>query len=171
MSASQLLRLSSALDRMGASPDNKTMENESDDKQTCLSPKVRFNEELNGYHFHFFKETFICREALPKGSETFRKVLEEVTDELDTVNISDQPVRLSPNNNRRKSVATIPGKFENHVSSEKSQKKRRVSWGKPVHLSSDNTEQQVSSSMSAGFRRQRVASDGAVTRRKSITGR
>lgn len=170
---SQILQISSAVDRMGASPENARVNDDADDKLSCLSPKVKYNEELNGYHFHFFNEAFICREELPQGSETFQQVLEEITTKLDTADISDKAPPLRESNNRRKSVAItcMLRKVENNT------KRRRVSWGKPSQTFSESVSNcstsffRSSSSSSPPFCRPRVCSDGAVVRRKSLKGR
>ena len=167
---SKTLKVSVAVDKIGASPENDG----ADDKVQRLSPSIKYNEELNGYHFHFFNKTFICREELPQGSETFRQVLDEITDSLDTTQISEKPTNISDACSRRKSVATMARKMDTLGLSGKSTKKRRVSWGKQVEPITTNSipSRSSSSSSSSSFYRPRVCSDGDVLfRRKSLNGR
>lgn len=132
------------------------------------TPKVKFNGDLNGYHFPYFSGHFICREELPRGSETFQQVLEEITNELDDITVSDQPKRL-PVNNRRKSVATMTRttdkKEQTNTTEIRTERKRKISWGKPVIFRADTTVPMTS------YIRPRVCSDGAVIRRKSLFSR
>ena len=37
--------------------------------------------EIDGYHFSYFKETFIHRDKLPLGSSAFQEVLKEISEE------------------------------------------------------------------------------------------
>ena len=140
-----------------------------DVRNGSLCPKVKFNGDLNGYHFPYFNGHFICREQLPSGSETFQQVLDEINDRFDDLNVSDQPKRL-PVNNRRKSVSTMTRasilKDDFHTNTNtKSERTRRISWGKPVYLCSETAMPVMS------YIRPRVCSDGAVIRRKSLLSR
>lgn len=159
---SQILRVSTACDKLDASPEDTTKHIDND--TNCMSPRVKYNEDFNGYHFHSFNEAFICREELPQGSETFRQVIDELTNVLDTTKISEQPKRLPVTNNSRKSVATVVHRRGSDISAGKSTKKRRVSWEKPSDYMTHN-----SMSSSSHLCRPRICSDGAVMlRRKSL---
>lgn len=155
---SHILRISTACDKLDASPEDATRHINND--TNCLSPRVKYNEEFNGYHFHSFNEEFICREELPQGSETFRQVIDELTNALDAAKISEQPKRLPVTNNRRKSVATVVHRRGSDISVGKSTKKRRVSWEKPTYYM---THTPTSSSLC----RPRICSDGAVMLRRT----
>lgn len=159
-------RMSSAVARLASWEDSAAPEARVEDSP---SPKVKFNGELNGYHFPYFSEHFICREELPRGSETFQQVLDEITREVSDINVSDQPQRL-PVSSRRKSVATMTRpsttclKDQSDTNSYvKSERKRKISWGKPVYFCSETSV--------TSYSRPRVCSDGAVIRRKSVQAR
>ena len=117
---------------------------------SCSSPRkelnIKYNGELNGYHFHKFDQDYICREELPRGSQTFQQVIDEITEENEVANVSEkpQPVPVKP---RRKSMATTPrppfGFGPN----------RRVSFAAKHIIHSHSVQ---------AFSRPRVLSDGAA---------
>lgn len=160
---SKTLLISSAVDKTGANPgQTRNMYDKSADLRTT-TPKVKYNGDLNGYHFQVFDETFICREELPQGSKTFQQVLEEITQEIDSTKISEEPMQVSAMNNRRKTLATLGKRSDTGFL-----RKGRVSWGKPLNSFSDSARQIRRQSSTFAFTRPRVCSDGAVVRTPSF---
>lgn len=166
---SVLSYLSSAVENLGSWEDSARPIAETEGP---VYPKVRFNGDLNGYHFPHFSEHFICREELPQGSETFQQVLEEINNEISELDVSDQPKRL-PVSNRRKSVATMQTRpsttreqlkdINQSKDSFKCERKRKISWGKPMFFRSEMTM--------TSYSRPRVCSEGAVMRRSALVRR
>lgn len=134
--------------------DTVAVQGESYEDCECPSPKVRLNEELNGYHFQYFREQFISRESLPRGSTAFQQVIEEITREINEINVSEKP-KPTQVNNRRKSVANVIRRRDSSVFFRdlKAGQGRRISWGKPTYFTPDS---------GPAFNRARVSSDGAV---------
>jgi len=159
---STALQIASAIDKSGANPD--TSGNAEETNTDAQTPRVKYNEELNGYHFHRFNETFICREELPQGSNTFQQVLDEITQELDSTTIPEEPVHVSSMTDRRKSVSVF-----RKTSDTGFPKNRRVSWGKPTTTFSDPTRQFRRQSSTLSFTRPRICSDGAVVRARKVS--
>ncbi|KAH3694598.1 hypothetical protein DPMN_082038 [Dreissena polymorpha] len=144
-----------ANDGLGAHP---VLREENAGVQTeCMSPRVRYNEELNGYHFPYFREQFINREKLPSGSETFRQVVDEITNDVNKIEIPEKqaPIHVKV---RRISEGTM-NRRTSTVNTDTAQKARRVSWGKPTYVKSEDA---------TSFNRPRVSSDSAVVMKKVL---